>query len=284
VVKKAKPGTPLTRIRRAGDRRSFLRSDPARRHESALPDTDLHHALLAAPFIGSFLGLLVMRLPAGEPLVMGRSRCDHCGHALAAIDLLPLVSWLASGARCRFCGARLSCFYPGIELASLLVALWAGSLLSGWLLWAGCGLGWSLLALAAIDQRTMTLPDALTLPLLPAGLIVAWVIEAASLLDHAIGAAAGYGLFTLSRALHGKLRGREGLGLGDAKLMAAAGAWLGWQPLPSAVLLAALGGLSMIACRVAFTGAASAGERIAFGPCISLATWLVWLHGPIGLA
>ena len=188
-------------------------------------------ALLIAPFVGSFLGVLIERLPAGRPVLLGRSACDHCGRMLAVRDLVPLVSYLARRGRCACGEARLSAFYPAIELAALGVAMSAVAVLSGWLLWASLGLGWALLALAAIDLRHLVLPDILCLPLIPAGLAIAWALDPALLPDHALGAILGFAAFVAIAFVYRRLRGREGLGMGDAKLLAAAGAWLGWRAL-----------------------------------------------------
>ncbi|HET6469542.1 MAG TPA: A24 family peptidase [Geminicoccaceae bacterium] len=241
--------------------------------------------MLVAPFVGSFLGLLIVRLPIGEGVVWERSACRGCKGRLGARDLVPLLSWLWARGRCRYCGARIGWFYPGIELAALAVALWAAALTSGWVFWASCGLGWTLLALAAIDYRHLILPDALTLPLVPAGLAVAWLIDPAMLPHHMFGAVAGFVGFALVGWVYARLRGREGLGLGDAKLLAAAGAWVSWTGLPSVVLLAGVVGLAgVLAAGAAGRGGGLGAERaIAFGPCLALATWLVWLHGPIVL-
>jgi leader peptidase (prepilin peptidase)/N-methyltransferase len=239
-------------------------------------------ALLIAPFVGSFLGVVIERLPAGRPIALARSRCGTCGAPLAARDLIPIASWLARRGRCRCGKVELGAFYPGIELAALAVALSAATVLSGWLLWASLALGWTLLALALIDLRHHVLPDALSLPLIPAGLALAWLIEPGKLADHAIGAAAGFIGFFLVAWLYRRLRRREGLGLGDAKLLAAAGAWLGWQALPSVVALAA--GLALGGAALAGSlggGKLSATAEIAFGPYLALAIWAVWLYGPL---
>jgi leader peptidase (prepilin peptidase) / N-methyltransferase len=238
-------------------------------------------ALLIAPFVGSFLGVLVERLPAGRPVLLGRSTCDHCGRTLTVRDLVPIVSYLARRGRCACGEVRLSAFYPAIELAALGVALSAVAVLSGWLLWASLGLGWALLALAAIDFRHFLLPDVLSLPLTPAGLAVAWAIDPALLADHALGAMIGFAAFAVIAWIYRKLRGREGLGLGDAKLLAAAGAWLGWRALPGVVVIAAV-----VALALALAGALAGGKlawtsRIAFGPHLALGFWLVWLFGPV---
>ena len=130
-------------------------------------------AIIAAPFIGSFLGVLIQRLPAGMPVAWARSACPHCGKQLSAADLVPVASWLASGGRCRYCATPLGIFYPGIEIAALGVAVWAAvALPDPLLIWAGCLLGWSLLAAATVDSRHLILPDILILPLTPAGILL----------------------------------------------------------------------------------------------------------------
>ena len=106
----------------------------------------------------------------------GRRRslaCSSCRHVLGAFDLLPLLSWLALNRRCRYCGSPIGWFYPGIEMAAMVVPIWAATEVGSWLLWASCALGWVLLTLAVIDARHLLLPDVLTLPLLAGGLAVA---------------------------------------------------------------------------------------------------------------
>jgi leader peptidase (prepilin peptidase) / N-methyltransferase len=240
-------------------------------------------ALLAAPFVGSFLGVVVERLPEARPIGLARSSCDHCGATLGARDLVPLLSWLARRGRCGCGKVRLSAFYPGIELAALAVAVSATLVLSGWLLWASLALGWTLLALAAIDLRHYLLPDALTLPLIAVGLAVAWLIEPGRLGEHALGAAAGFIGLAAIAWLYRRLREREGLGRGDAKLLGGGGAWLGWQALPSVLALAAAGALAVALAGALLGGKLEATTKIAFGPYLALAIWLVWLYGPLVL-
>jgi leader peptidase (prepilin peptidase) / N-methyltransferase len=236
--------------------------------------------LLAAPFIGSFLSVLVVRLPAAEPVAVSRSRCPACNHVLGPFDLLPFASWLLRGGRCRYCRGPISLFYPAMELGAAAVALSAALAVEGWLMWVTCLLGWALLALAITDLREMVLPDALTLPLLPAGLGVALWLDPAGLPDHLVGAIAGFGFLYGLNVAYRRLRGRDGLGFGDAKLLAAAGAWLGWQTLPAMLVLATLTALGVVAV------AALAGRRLAadtalpFGTFLCLAFWLTWLYAP----
>ncbi len=239
-------------------------------------------ALLCAPIIGSFLGVLIRRLPAGEPIAITRSRCDACDHALGAADLVPLLSYVAQKGKCRYCGAPIGFFHPATELAAVTVALWAASIDSGPSLWADCVLGWTLLALAWIDFQHMVLPDLLTLPLILAGLAFAWVVDRPHIAEHAAGAAIGWLLF--AALVHGyrALRGRDGLGEGDAKLLAASGAWVTWLGLGPVMLVAALLGLGLGLVGLLSSGKMKAATPIPFGPPLAMATWLVWLYGPTG--
>ncbi|HXC56396.1 MAG TPA: A24 family peptidase [Rhizomicrobium sp.] len=237
--------------------------------------------IVAAPFVGSFLAVALLRLPQRRGIVAGRSACDDCGHVLGPLELVPLLSFAVQRGRCRHCGARIDPLQPALEAAALAVAVWAACVTPGWIAVASCGLGWCLLTLAAIDGRTGLLPDVLTLPLLAAGLLVAWLIDPAALAAHAIGAAAGFAGFAALAEIYRRLRGRDGLGLGDAKLLAAAGAWLAWPALPSVVLFAAIVGLLFVLARRVSGKPVDAAGRIAFGPALAAATWIVWLYGPL---
>jgi leader peptidase (prepilin peptidase) / N-methyltransferase len=238
--------------------------------------------ILFAPFIGSFIGTLAMRLPAATALVLDRSRCDHCGHTLGPLDLVPMLSWAAARGRCRHCQAAVSVFHPAIELAALGVAVWAALTVPEDELWLSCVLGWGLLALAVIDYRDYLLPDAITLPLVALGLGAAYLDDPTSVLAHGIGAVAGFLVFLVIALAYRRLRGREGLGFGDAKLLAAAGAWVGWQGLPSVVLLGATASFALLLLLGLRGMAVRFDARLPFGPGLCLGLWLVWLYGPLG--
>ena len=241
--------------------------------------------LLAAPCVGSFLGLLVERLPAGRPLLWDRSACPHCGRRLGVRDLVPIFGWLINHGRCRSCGRSLGIFYPAIELLALLTALWSVAVVPGWLAWISCALGWVLLTLAFIDWRHLILPNGLTLPLVPAGLGVAWWwLEPGRWWEHAAGAAAGFVFVAGVGAIYRRLRGRHGIGMGDAKLLAAAGAWVSWQGLPSVVLWAAAAGLLGALVQARLGGGLEPDRELPFGPYLAGGLWLVWLYGPLGFA
>jgi leader peptidase (prepilin peptidase)/N-methyltransferase len=245
----------------------------------------LHHlaAIAVAPFIGSFLSVLVVRLPVSAPVVVGRSRCRACERTLAPVDLVPIISQLVQGGRCRYCHARISMLYPALEVAAVVVALWGATELDGALYWASCVLGWALLALAATDLREMVLPDALTLPLIALGLVVGAAIDADALPDHAIGGAAGFLSLYAVGVAYRRLRGRDGLGLGDAKLLAGAGAWLTWMGLPSVLLIAAVTALVAVATLRIVGRSPRASDPIPFGAFLALGFWLVWLYGPLAI-
>ncbi len=168
--------------------------------------------LLAAPCVGSFLGVVAVRLPERRSVLRGRSACPHCGAVLGFLDLAPILGWCLARGRCRHCGAAISWSYPAIELAALAVAAWCLAVVPGWLAWAGSLLGWTLIALALIDARHLLLPDALTLPLAPAGLAIAWLVDPAKLPDHALGAVSGFLALAAVGLAYRRLRGRQGLG------------------------------------------------------------------------
>ncbi len=236
--------------------------------------------LLAAPFVGSLLGVLIVRLPRGRPVALVRSACDHCGVVLGPRDLVPLLSHAVLRGRCRACHAPIAARHWQVELAAVAVAVCVVLAGNGSVpaMWADCGLGWALLALAWIDWDSMRLPDALTLPLIPAGLFVTLWLDPEQATDHAIAAALGYAAFAGLAWAYRRLRGRDGLGGGDAKLLAALGAWVGLEGLPVVVLGAALAGLAIGLAMAARGRAVGAATAIPFGPCLAVAGFAARLH------
>ncbi len=237
--------------------------------------------LLLSLVAGSFLGVLIERLPHGRPLLFARSSCDVCGRTLTPRDLVPLLSWTIARGRCRHCGSRLSWFYPAIELAAIGMTVWAATQTDGVFLWASCLLGWTLLALAIIDWRHLEVPDKLSLPLIPAGLALVLWFAPRAFLDHAIGAAIGFLFVICVGKAYRMLRDREGIGLGDAKLLAASGAWLSWQGLPTVILIAAVAGLAATLVIGIGGRTVTATTKVPFGTYLCFATWIVWLYGPL---
>jgi leader peptidase (prepilin peptidase)/N-methyltransferase len=234
--------------------------------------------LILAPFIGSFAGVLIRRLPAGQPVAGGRSRCDGCGLALAPRDLVPIVSFAALGARCRRCRTPISFTHLATELACLAVAVWAVLAETDiQLVWLDCALGWTLLTLAWIDWQHMLLPDVLTLPLVVGGLGATLLHDPAAVTEHAAAASAGYLAFRAIEIGYRRLRGQDGLGQGDAKLMAAAGAWLGLAALPTVAFTAALFGLAIAAALGIAGRGLQRDSALPFGPALCGAIWIASL-------
>lgn len=201
--------------------------------------------LLVGAIVGSFLNVVIARVPAGQSVVQPRSRCPGCGHPIAWYDNVPVISFLLLRARCRHCRAPISWRYPLVEL------LCAGGAYLAWMrngftapALAEFVLVAFLLALTFIDLDTWLLPHALTMPLLGAGLLAAalGVGAAPSLLAAALGAALGGGAFWAVSWGGEKLLRKEALGMGDVWLLAAIGAWLGVRALLPVVLLASIQG------------------------------------------
>lgn len=237
--------------------------------------------ILASPFIGSFIANLAVRLPQDRQVWTGRSICPACSETLRAVDLVPVLSWLKLRGRCFHCNETISIFYPAVEASTFAIALWSAQAAGGWLMTASFGLGCALLASALIDAQHFWLPDILTLPLIPAGLLTARLLLPDHLIDHIIGAAAGFMIFYLISKLYYLCRAQDGLGLGDAKLLAGLGAWVAWPGLPWVIGLAACGGLGFIVCHSIVTRRpVRTGARIPFGPFLALAGWLTWLYSP----
>ena len=200
---------------------------------------------------------LAGREPEPQPrydLVVPRSACPGCGRVLTPLENIPIVSWLALRGRCKGCGTRISARYPIVEFAAgvaALAAVWKfGPTATGL---AACAFLWTLIALAFIDADTQLLPDDLTLPLLWGGLVANLFGLFVPLASAVIGAAAGYLALWTIYWLFKLIRGKEGMGYGDFKLLAALGAWLGWPMLPQIVLvssvLGAIGGIAAMALK-----------------------------------
>jgi leader peptidase (prepilin peptidase)/N-methyltransferase len=245
---------------------------------------DLFFLLVAAPFIGSFLSVLVLRLPEGEDVVFSRSHCRSCQHPLGVRDLIPIASWLISRGRCRHCGAQVDVLYPLMELASVLVVVWAALVVDAEALMVTVMFGWALLALAVMDLRSLFLADALTLPLIPTGLAFCLWLEPEAIWAHVAGAVAGAAVLAALSWGYFRLRGREGLGLGDVKLMAAAGAWVGVAGLGTVILWAVMVNAIMIALDTLRGRPLSATTQVPLGTGLATGLWLTWLYGPVSIA
>lgn len=257
--------------------------------------------MLVGLLVGSFLNVVIHRLPLmlklewerecaefqGSPppettpfnLCRPRSRCPHCHHQLGVLDNIPLLSWLWLRGRCRYCQAPIARRYPLVELASAALAglaLWRFG--ASPQLLAALVFSWMLLCMTLIDVDHLLLPDNLTLPLLWLGLLLNINALFVPLASAVLGAAFGYGILWSLYWLFKLVTGKEGMGYGDFKLLAAIGAWFGWQSLLPVLLLAsatgAALGLGLMALR-------RLGEDrvLPFGPALALGGWIYLLWG-----
>lgn len=252
--------------------------------------------------LGSFLNVVILRLPRrlewqwkrdsrevlGEPelydppppgIVVERSHCPHCKAQLSWYENIPLISWLALRGKCRHCGAPISLQYPLVELLTMglvLACVWRFGF--GWQGFGAIVLTCFLIALAGIDLRTQLLPDNLTLPLLWLGLIAASDNLYMPAKPALLGAIAGYVSLWSVWWLFKQLTGKEGMGHGDFKLLAALGAWVGLQGVLPTILMSSLVGAITGSIWLALKGRDRA-TPIPFGPYLAVAGWIVFMWG-----
>lgn len=227
--------------------------------------------------IGSFLATLLIRWPKGEPVLAGRSRCDACGAVLGPAELVPLLSWLLRRGRCRACGVPIDPRHVAIELAGGMIGVVAALSHPLPLALVTAGLGWWLLLLAALDVEAEWLPDLLTLPLIPLGVAAAWAGFGPPLGERLWGAGIGFASLEAIRIIYRLSRGRDGMGAGDPKLFAAAGAWVGVWNLPVTLLAAGLLGIGAALTLMLRGQKVEAGTRLPLGTMIAIALWPAWL-------
>ena len=254
--------------------------------------------------VGSFLNVVILRLPvmlerqwklqcqdllevdANDAeqvpfnLITPRSRCPHCGHQIGAAENIPILSYLLLRGRCRECRNPIGVRYPAVELFTALISAavaWRFGFSAATA--AALVFTWALVALSFIDIDHKLLPDAITLPLLWAGLLVNIPATFVTLQAAVIGAAAGYLVLWLVYHAFRLLTGKEGMGYGDFKLLAALGAWLGWSMLPLILILSSLVGAAVGIGMILLRGQ-DRNIPIPFGPYLAAAGWLALLWGP----
>ena len=257
--------------------------------------------------VGSFLNVVIHRVPVmlerswrreclaldgKEPppeapydLIRPRSACPGCKAPITALQNIPVLSWLVLRGRCASCRRPIGWRYPVVEIATaLLSAVVAWKFGFGWPAASALVLTWFLIALAVIDIDTQLLPDGMTLPLLWIGLLLPLLLPAGARLpvdlrDAVIGAAAGYLSLWSVYHLFRLLTGKEGMGYGDFKLLAALGAWLGWQMLLP-IIIGAAGVGALVGITSILLGQRGKGVPMAFGPYLAAAGWLMLMLGP----
>ncbi|WP_444930052.1 prepilin peptidase [Microbulbifer sp. SSSA002] len=265
-------------------------------------------AFILGLIVGSFLNVVILRLPVMmereykrdfydhfddiEPsaaeqqelkkpfnLLLPHSHCPKCQTEIKAWQNIPVISYLLLRGKCRSCGTGIPKRYPVVELITgILTAVVVWQLGATWQALAGCIFTWALIALTGIDFDKQLLPDNITLPLLWAGLLInIWGVFA-PLQDAVVGAIAGYLSLWLVFHIFKIVTGKDGMGAGDFKILAAIGAWFGWQVLPLVILLsAAVGAAAGISWSIAM--GRDRNLPIAFGPYLAGAGWIAMLWG-----
>ncbi|MGV6858837.1 MAG: prepilin peptidase [bacterium] len=223
--------------------------------------------------------VLAEDIPEHFNLVTPRSSCPSCGHVISALENIPIISYLVQGGKCKNCGSHISVQYPLIELVTAaLSAVAAWQFGYSWETLFALGFTWALIALTVIDFKTQLLPDIITLPLLWAGLLVNLFGTFTDYQSSLLGAVFGYlSLWTVFQVFK-LVTGKEGMGHGDFKILAAIGAWAGWQILPLVVILSSVVGA--IAGIVLITsGKQEQGTPMPFGPFLAIAGWIAFFWG-----
>jgi len=229
--------------------------------------------------VGSFLNVVIGRLPAGESIVTPGSRCPACGTPIRWFDNIPVVSYLVLGGTCRQCGSRISLRYPAVELvtgaAFLLQALLFVDdpvLLAQRLVFTGI-----LVALFGTDLETQRLPNVITLPGIVVGLVFSLFVPP-GLVSAVLGAALGAAILGLIRWGWERATGVEGMGLGDVKMIAMIGAFLGWKQVWVVLFLSSIAG-ALIGILLAGVARRSMQTRLPFGTFLALAAYVSSLVG-----
>ncbi|MDN2664724.1 A24 family peptidase [Psychromonas sp. 14N.309.X.WAT.B.A12] len=259
--------------------------------------------LVLGLLVGSFLNVVIYRLPVMMQrsweadcaetfpdsnikvddstfnLVLPRSRCPKCNHLIGSLENIPLVSWLLQKGRCKHCDCNIPARYPSIELLTGLMSLAVAYVIPfGWPVLFALLFTWTLISLTFIDVDTMLLPDQLTLPLVWLGLLVNMSDTFIGLQDAVLGAVFGYlTLWSVYWAFK-LLTGKEGMGYGDFKLLAALGAWFGWQALPLIIILSSFAGAILGIIMIALSKDKQS-KPMPFGPYLAIAGWVYLICG-----
>ncbi|GJL97972.1 MAG: type 4 prepilin-like proteins leader peptide-processing enzyme [Hyphobacterium sp.] len=233
--------------------------------------------ILAGAFVGSFITASAKAWPDWSQIVSGRSACAHCGQKLSPWELIPIVSFIILRGRCRNCKTDISGLHPIGEAAALVIAISAVIAFDGWATLLAVLFGWMLLFGALVDIRTFLIPDVVSVGLIPTGLLVTFFNAGQqAALMHAFAAIIGFASLAIIAVVYRYLRGREGLGMGDAKLLAAGGAWAGLYALPWIVAIGAGATLLIVAIGHVLGRQAHADSAVPLGPGLAAGCYLAY--------
>lgn len=230
---------------------------------------------------GSFIATIAIRWPAGRS-VKGRSECDSCAKPLKWFELVPVLSYVAQLGKCRACGTAILPGHVANELIGAAIGVAAGLIAPGVVGAAGAVFGWLLLALAALDLRAFWLPNALTGALAATGVLTGLASLRPELVERLIGGLAGFFALLLAASAYRVIRGIDGLGGGDPKMLGAIGLWIGWRLLPLVVLAACVIGLVAALVMKLRGGDVGMRTRMPLGVLLAVAAWGVWVAAVLG--
>ena len=225
--------------------------------------------------LGSFVATLALRWPDGRDMG-GRSACDACGRRLGPFELIPLVSVAALAGRCRTCRSPISPYHGNAEALAAVIGGLSGWLSPGAEGVAGAVFGWLLVTLALLDLRAWWLPDPVTALLAAGGIATGLLGLGPPITDRAIGGVAGFAVLWLVGRGYRRVRGRDGMGGGDPKLMAGIGLWLGWAMLPPVLLVASLLGLGVVLVARVGGRAVARDDALPLGALLAAAAYPAW--------
>lgn len=237
--------------------------------------------------IGSFLGAVLVRLPGGRSVVHGRSKCDHCGKSLSALELIPILSFWAQGGKCRGCGGAIGGWQLASEVGGAAICVGAALWSREGLALAAMVMGWQLLLLALLDLRHFWLPRVLTGWLAASGVAVvavrAWTTGTTEpLLISVSGGALGFAMLWVIARFYRRARGREGMGAGDPPLLGAIGLWLGPLGVVEVMLGASILGIAVAIVMLVSKRKIAADTALPLGTCLAATAWPIFLLQGLG--
>ncbi|MCW3849303.1 prepilin peptidase [Sphingomonas sp. LB-2] len=226
---------------------------------------------------GSFIATIAIRWPAERSILKGRSACDSCGKELAWYELVPVASYAVQLGNCRTCAAPIKPGHVEIELIAAIIGVVAGIVAPGVDGAAGAVFGWLLLALAALDLRAFWMPNELTGALAATGVLTGIASLQPELFERLIGGLAGFFGLLLAASAYRVIRGKDGLGGGDPKMLGGIGLWLGWRMLPWVLLGACVIGLAYVGVMRLRGVKLGDDHKLPFGVYLAVAAFVVWI-------
>ena len=248
----------------------------------AIEQNFLMFFVVSAPFFGSCISTILTRAQRQQTILNPVfSNCSKCCHHLPFFHKIPILSYIALKGKCSFCGISINWIHITFEIGFLISSLLAVAILFNQtfgVILLTIFLAWIFIPLSTFDIQNKRLPDIITVPIACAGFLQGYFLPYVMFFDCLVGFLLGFALGTIVSVSYSRIRHQTGLGWGDVKLIAAIGAWIGWQFVPWFILLASMSALTYGIFQIIKHGKHMANERIPFGPFLCGSSWLVWLY------